>query len=188
MTKQWLTAALLSSALVAGCSGSSSDTAQTTDPAAAPPAAAPAAPAPEPAAPPVAPAQAPAPAPAPPPAPAAPRSQPVRPQASNSAASSSVAPAPAPAPAPVRAEPPRPSFREVTASTGTALALELMTPVSSATAQVEDQVRARLKQSVVVDGATVIPAGSMLLGNVTAVERAGRVKGKSHLALRFTDV
>lgn len=63
-----------------------------------------------------------------------------------------------------------------------------MTPVSSATAQVEDQVRARLKQSVVVDGATVIPAGSMLLGNVTAVERAGRVKGKSHLALRFTDV
>jgi hypothetical protein len=89
-----------------------------------------------------------------------------------------------PAPAP---EPARPAYREVTVAAGTALALELITPVSSENAQVEDQVRARLKQPVSADGATVIPAGSVLHGNVTAVERSGRVKGRSHLALRFTE-
>ena len=76
----------------------------------------------------------------------------------------------------------------MTAPAGTALALELVTAVSSENAQVEDQVRARVKQPVVVDGTTVIPAGAVLHGNVTAVERSGRVKGRSHLALRFTDV
>jgi len=86
------------------------------------------------------------------------------------------------------AEPARPAFREVTAPTGTALALELITPVSNETAKVEDAVRARVKQAVVVDGSTVIPAGAVLHGNVTEVERAGRVKGRSHLALRFTEV
>jgi hypothetical protein len=68
------------------------------------------------------------------------------------------------------------------------MVLELVTPLSSETAMVEDQVRARVKQAVVVGGDTVIPAGAVLHGNVTAVDRAGRVKGRSHLALRFTDV
>jgi len=68
------------------------------------------------------------------------------------------------------------------------LALELITPVSSENAQVEDQVRARVKQAVVVDGATLIPAGAVMHGNVSAVERSGRVKGRSHLALRFAEV
>jgi hypothetical protein len=86
------------------------------------------------------------------------------------------------------AEPPRPTYREVIAPVGTPLALELITPVSSENAQVEDQVRARVKQAVVVDGATLIPAGAVLHGNVSAVERAGRVKGRSHLALRFAEV
>ena len=45
-----------------------------------------------------------------------------------------------------------------------------------------------MKQPVVVDGATVIPAGAVLHGNITAAERSGRVKGRSHLAMRFTDV
>jgi len=63
-----------------------------------------------------------------------------------------------------------------------------VTAVSSETAQVEDQVRARVKQPVVVDGTTVIPVGAVLHGNITAVERSGRVKGRSHLAMRFTDV
>jgi hypothetical protein len=178
MTKHWLTATLLSSALVAGCSGSGTDTnAPQPEPAAAP---APAAPAPEQ---PAAPAPA-TPAPAPRPAPA-----PARPLTPRSTASSSASSAPAPAPAApaAPAEPPRPAYREVTVPSGAPLALELITAVSSENAQVEDQVRARLKQAVVVDGTTVIPAGAVLHGNVTAVERSGRVKGRSHLALRFTE-
>jgi hypothetical protein len=35
---------------------------------------------------------------------------------------------------------------------------------------------------------TALPAGATLSGMVTDVERAGRVKGKSLLSLRFTDV
>jgi hypothetical protein len=95
----------------------------------------------------------------------------------------------APAAEPVRApEPPRPVYRDVSAPVGTALALELITPVSSETAQVETQVTARLRQPVVVDGFTVIPAGATLQGDVIEVERAGRVRGRSHLGIRFTSV
>jgi hypothetical protein len=86
------------------------------------------------------------------------------------------------------AAPPRPQFREVTVPAGTALPLELTTAISSATATVEMPVTARLRQAVVIDGATAIPAGSTLHGEVFEVERAGRVKGRSHVAIRFREV
>jgi hypothetical protein len=76
----------------------------------------------------------------------------------------------------------------VSAAVGTALSLELRTPLSSETAKVETPVTARLRQSVVADGITVLPAGATLYGDVTEVERAGRVRGRSHLAIRFTEV
>src|SRR5262245_11256641 len=181
MTKHWRTAALLTSALAAGCAGGT-ENAQNSEPAAAPAPAASTAPAPEapPAAQPAAPAS---PAPAARPAPAR------RPAPSSSSASSAPAPRPA-AERPVEraAEPARPTYRDVAAAAGTPMSLELITPVSSETAQVEDALRARVKQALVVDGFTVIPAGAVLHGNVTEVERAGRVKGRSHLAFRFTQV
>jgi hypothetical protein len=85
------------------------------------------------------------------------------------------------APAPAR-------WREVTLPAGTALPLELMTAVSSETAKVETPVRARLRQAVMVDGYTAVPAGAVLNGTVIDVARAGRVQGRSRLAFRFTDV
>ena len=90
--------------------------------------------------------------------------------------------------APRAAAPPKPRFREVSAPTGTELALELTTPLSTETAQIETPVTARLRRSVVVDGLTVFPVGSVFHGSVTEVERAGRVRGRSHLAFRFTEV
>ena len=48
--------------------------------------------------------------------------------------------------------------------------------------------RARLKQAITVNGETVVLNGATLIGSVTEVERAGRVKGRSHLAVRFTEV
>jgi hypothetical protein len=84
--------------------------------------------------------------------------------------------------------PARPRFKEVTVPANTALALELTTPLSSETSTVEMPVTARLRQAVVVDGDTAIPAGSTFHGNVTEVERAGRVRGRSHLSIRFTEV
>jgi hypothetical protein len=83
---------------------------------------------------------------------------------------------------------PREEFREVTIPAGTALPLELLTPLSSESAQVETPVRARVRQSVTVDGYTAIPAGSTVTGSVTDVAESGRVKGKAHLAFRFGEI
>ena len=79
-------------------------------------------------------------------------------------------------------------FRDVTAAVGTSLSLSLITPLSTETAKVETRVTARLRQPVVVDGFTVVPAGATLHGDVIEAERAGRVKGRSRLVIRFAEV
>jgi hypothetical protein len=89
---------------------------------------------------------------------------------------------------PATGAPAAPAFRDVIVPAGTALPLELMTPLSSESAQVETPVRARLRQALVVDGYTAIPAGAVLSGEVTEVARAGRVQGRSRLAFRFNEV
>src|SRR5688572_15467646 len=83
--------------------------------------------------------------------------------------------------------PSAPRWREVTVPAGTALPLELLTALSSETAQLETPVRARLRQGVVVDGYTALPAGAILNGSVIDVDRAGRVQGRARLAFRFIE-
>jgi hypothetical protein len=84
--------------------------------------------------------------------------------------------------------PPVPQFREVTLPEGTTLRLRLRSAVASDSSRVEDTVRAELREAVVVDGATVLPAGTELTGVVTAVERSGRVKGRARVAYRFNSL
>lgn len=91
-----------------------------------------------------------------------------------------IAAAPAPAP--------RAQWREVTLPTGTALALQMTSAISSESAQVETPVSARLSNAVVINGDTVIPAGAELTGTVTDVERSGRVKGRAHITFAFNEV
>src|SRR5688500_18672081 len=181
MTKHLMSVVLLSTALTTGCGGSSNETPQNPETPAAP----------APAAEPAPPSEAPPPAAAPAaPAPAAPRQtaprQPAAPSrpAAPAPAASNAAPPPAPRPA----EPPRPVYRDVSAPVGTALSLSLITPLSSETAKIETPVTARLRQPIVVDGHTVVPAGATLHGDVIEVERAGRVKGRSRLVIRFSEV
>jgi hypothetical protein len=78
-----------------------------------------------------------------------------------------------------------PVVRELTVPANTTLPLELMTALSSETASIETPVQARLRRAIEVDGRTAIPAGTVLSGTVTDVERAGRVQGRSRLAFRF---
>ena len=111
-----------------------------------------------------------------------------RPAAATRPAPAQLHPAASAAPAATAPAPSRPRFREVTAPANTSLSLELMTALSSETAQVEDPVRARLRQPLMVDGDTVLPAGVVLSGNVVDVARAGRVQGRSRLVFRFTEV
>jgi hypothetical protein len=68
------------------------------------------------------------------------------------------------------------------------LPLELKSTVASDVSEVEDTVRATLRNAVTVDGREVLPAGTELAGHVTETERAGRVKGRARLAFQFTSV
>jgi hypothetical protein len=76
--------------------------------------------------------------------------------------------------------------REVTVPAGTQLPIILDTSVASNTSSVEQPVRGHVSRDVRLDNEVVIPAGSEVYGNVTAVRRAGKVKGRSYIALRLT--
>ena len=88
-------------------------------------------------------------------------------------------PVPAPAPAPT------PHAMPTTIPAGTSIAVRTAAAVTSATAQIEDTVSATTAGDVTVDGRTAIPAGSRMLGSVTAVERAGRMSGSNRITVRF---
>ena len=81
-----------------------------------------------------------------------------------------------------------PDVRQIAIPSGTVLPLELTSSVGSDTSAIEDPVRARLRRPLVLDGIEVLPAGTAVTGYVTAVERAGRVKGRARVAFRFTSV
>ena len=79
-----------------------------------------------------------------------------------------------------------PVYREFTLPVGTTLPLELKSTIASDASEVEDTVRATLRNAVTVDGLEVLPAGTEVAGHVTEAERAGRVKGRARLAFQFT--
>jgi hypothetical protein len=78
-----------------------------------------------------------------------------------------------------------PIYREVTIPAGTTLRLDLASAIASDTSKVEDAVRAKIREAVVVDGQTVVPLGTSLAGVVTDVADSGRVKGRARIAYRF---
>lgn len=88
--------------------------------------------------------------------------------------------APVPAPLPARAK-----WLEYTLPAGTSLKVRLDTAVNSKSSRVEDRVEATLTEALTQGDSTVVPVGSVLKGDVTAVEAAGKVKGRASLAMRF---
>jgi hypothetical protein len=88
-----------------------------------------------------------------------------------------------PAPLPVIAR-----FREFTIPEGTRLAVRLESAVASDSSRVGDPVEATLNDAVTVDGTEVLPSGSVVRGEVMAVQSAGKVKGRASLALRFGSI
>ena len=57
--------------------------------------------------------------------------------------------------------------------------------MTTQSAEVEDDVHARVTRDVLVGGEVAVPAGAVVHGSVTLVERAGRLKGTSRLGVRF---
>ena len=96
---------------------------------------------------------------------------------------------PAPEPEPIRpVEPPRPEFEELVLAADAVIGLQVETAVSSETAKIEDTVSARVTRDVKVGGQVVIPAGSKARGEVTLVERGGKLKDRAKLGVRFTSI
>lgn len=110
------------------------------------------------------------------------------------------APAPAPIveparqPEPVFARAPEPSAAivaesiELEIARDSVLGLQIDSSVSSEQARVEDEVTARVTRDLRVGDRVAIPAGSRAAGEVTLVERGGRVKERARLGVRFTSV
>src|SRR5262245_50357656 len=79
--------------------------------------------------------------------------------------------------------------REARLPAGTVLPVRFETTVSSASSRPEDKVLAVVRENVRDDdGSIVIPAGSELRGRVVSARRAGKVKGRSYLAVSFDSV
>ena len=83
-------------------------------------------------------------------------------------------------PAPVE-----PQFEEVVLPTASVIGLQVDTPLSSERSRLEDRVDARVARDVMAGGRLAIPAGSRVIGSVTAVERGGKVKERARLGVRF---
>jgi len=75
--------------------------------------------------------------------------------------------------------------REVIVPAGTVLRVQLETSVASDSSRIEDVVRGHLVAPIVVDGRTVVPTNSPVVGHVSQAVRSGKVKGLARIGVRF---
>jgi hypothetical protein len=86
------------------------------------------------------------------------------------------------------AQPPSQLPDKLTIPAGTILLIRTNDFLSSDRNQLGDQFTAVLEQPIVVNGWVVARRGQTLIGQVKAVQKAGRVKGVSQLGLELTDM
>jgi hypothetical protein len=79
--------------------------------------------------------------------------------------------------------PPEP--RAYTVVSGTKVPLQLISSISTKTSVVGDRVYLQTNFPILADGRIVIPPGAYVTGTVTFVKRAGKVKGRAELYIRF---
>ena len=92
-------------------------------------------------------------------------------------------------PAPARpAEPPAPLVEELVVAAQSVIGLQMETSITSERARLEDEVVARVTRDVKVGDRIAIPAGARAQGEVTLVERGGRVRERARLGVRFTSI
>lgn len=85
-------------------------------------------------------------------------------------------------------EPTAPEMMDLVVPTDSVLGLQIERTISSEAARVEDRVEARVTRDVRVGDRVAIPAGSLVQGSVTEVERGGKIKERAKLAIRFHTV
>jgi type IV secretory pathway VirB10-like protein len=90
-----------------------------------------------------------------------------------------------------RIDPPlaaNPDFIELTVPADSVVGLQIESALSSETAELEDDVVARVTRDVRIDDRVAIPAGAQVQGVVTLVERGGKMRERARLGVRFTSV
>lgn len=85
-------------------------------------------------------------------------------------------------------EPAGPQLEDLVVAGDSVIGLQVETAVSSETARVEDQVVAVVVRDVKVGSQVAIPAGSKARGEVTLVERGGKMRERARLGVRFTSI
>lgn len=78
--------------------------------------------------------------------------------------------------------------QEVVIPSGTAITVRLRNAVSSATSRPGDQFEATLDQPITVDGQTVAPEGTHVIGRVVAARRSGRLTHPGYLRIALSSV
>jgi type IV secretory pathway VirB10-like protein len=91
-------------------------------------------------------------------------------------------------PAPEPIAPPAPQFEDLVVTADSVIGLEVESSLTSERARVEDEVTARVTRDVKVGERVAIPAGAQAIGEVTLVERGGRMRDKARLGVRFTSI
>jgi type IV secretion system protein VirB10 len=71
---------------------------------------------------------------------------------------------------------------------GTQISIRLRETLSSQRNERDDEFRAEVLKGVEVNSLVVIPAGSQIYGTITHVKRAGRIRGRSEMNLRFDEI
>ena len=94
----------------------------------------------------------------------------------------------APAPEPLPPPPPEPAFEDLIVSADSVIGLQVESSLTSERARVEDEVVARVTRDVRVGDRVAIPAGAQAIGEVTLVERGGKMRDKARLGVRFTSI
>lgn len=89
---------------------------------------------------------------------------------------------------PAHPDPAEPAKKTYTVPAGTKVLLQLRSSVNTASAKPGDGVYLVSTFPVVVGNRMLIPAGVYVQGIVDRVERAGHVKGRSHLDMHFTSI
>jgi hypothetical protein len=85
-------------------------------------------------------------------------------------------------------EPAGPIYDDLVVAADSVIGLEIESAVTSERARVEDVVTARVTRDVRVGDRVAIPAGSRVNGEVTLVERGGKLKDRARLGVRFTSI
>jgi hypothetical protein len=91
-------------------------------------------------------------------------------------------------PDPEPVAPAGPQFEDLVIAADSVIGLEVESSVTSERARVEDEVVARVTRDVKVGDRVAIPAGARAIGEVTLVERGGKMREKARLGVRFTSL